>query len=50
MSQLFPGKTLQIVIAVHESAHTGERLRIGAASDETHRFNHLARSVEAAPR
>jgi hypothetical protein len=51
MSQLFRRKTLQIVIAVHESARTGGPVRIGAASDEMRRLNHQMPSlVEAALR
>lgn len=44
-------KSLQIVSAVYESARTGQPVRIGAASGETRRFNHLTPSlVEAASR
>jgi hypothetical protein len=51
MSQLFRRQSLQIVTAVHGSGGTGGPVRIGAASDETRRFNHLMPSlVEAAPR
>ena len=51
MSQLFRRQSLQSVTAVHESAGTGGPVRIGAASDETRRFNHMIPSlVESALR